>query len=226
MADMLKTVMLTVPMFSESHPDDPILVSSEDLQIEVAKPGYLYGLQGLLKGQFLSSFASKAGKERRTYRLIDLMLKVPVDPDQKFVGGQHLDELTMLSAKSMRSDVAVGVGEMWLQLAQEIGNKKLVLSSGIDWSKPLDYMLAYPQVATALFESGLLPKLRLIIMPMMTKLQRDPTWIGIVPLSIAPATVKAGEVKLHSAQVRLPAEAMGATGGYFSLPAPPPFGGG
>lgn len=224
MNDQLKTVMLTIPVLRPTAGGgEPILVNSDDLQLVTYKPGFIYGLQGLLKSQFISVFASRAVAARQHYQLVDLTLKIPHDPDEKFVGGKNVERVTMLSAKNMRSELGVAIGEIWMKLAGDVtGNRKAVLSSGVNWAKPLDYMQAYPEVAAALFESKLLPELRLIIMPMRTRVVRDPVWVGMTPSETSHEIITAGEVKLRDTQVRLPMTSAENPGGYYVLPAPTP----
>ena len=142
----------------------------------------------------------KLTKQEETFYLIDMAYRIQEGhlEEQQLSGqlpAEMLEKTPFLVARRLSTECAFDLGQIWLDCVKQEHGLRRVKSADVNWSQATSYMMEFPEVAAAVFDR--LPKLRVILMPMRTRLLpagQDVCWVG---------AVSKAKAKLAEAEVRL-----------------------
>lgn len=190
---LAKAMNLTIPVVA---PNDATVITPEPdwMKLTGTDPEMLYGFHGsaAAKQPFLSAAYAAADKkgaltqQKETFYLVDMTYRTPENFNNELLYGQlpadQLKKTPFLVGRRLTTECAYDLGKIWVDCAVKKYGLRKVSSADLNMSQASSYMLEFPEAVGMVFEQ--LPKLRLILMPMRTKLLpagQDLCWVGVAP---------------------------------------------
>lgn len=208
-----KSLVITIPVVNSVNATS-LSPNPKWMGLEGVLPTMLYGFHGSTssKQPYLSAAYGAAdvngelSDQSKAFYLIDITYRCPdsyTETDSLYgqLPVRLLEETPFLVSRRLSQEAAYELGLIWQQCAKQKHGLRKVVGADVNWSQPMEYMLAFPNVVDLVFER--LPNLQCILMPMKSNLLPDSTClIGVSPK--AKADLASAEVRFkHHIKVDL-----------------------
>lgn len=200
---MTTSIFLTVPV--AGGPDvKEITPTSDSMSLKHACPELIYGFHGHpnAKATAMARGYADARAKGLHFHLIDLIYTRPPEAEiddarlRLNLSTDDIEVTCFFNAKRMTRTAAFELGALWMRWASEKHGIPSVQRSKTDWSDPMSFMVAYPEVAPMIFQH--FPHVRVMVMPALLSGVGSPiVWVGVSPKSRAKEWVNQAEARMQ-----------------------------